>query len=143
MNILQKTLAWVSTVVVAASLASTEPEQSNPLPETQKIETIQIIQNIPSEESSQTKSIKLESEIETKIQEKIIIPQKKYIEPQPINTTITNQCHPSYGGCLKKNAWDYDCRGGSGNGPNYTGMVKVVGYDEFGLDRDKDGWGCE
>lgn len=52
-------------------------------------------------------------------------------------------CHPSYSGCLKRNAGDYDCRGGSGNGPNYTGRVRVIGPDVFGLDRDRDGWGCE
>lgn len=38
---------------------------------------------------------------------------------------------------------DYDCLGGFGNGPNYTGPVRVVGWDEFGLDRDNDGYGCE
>lgn len=52
-------------------------------------------------------------------------------------------CHPSYSGCLKPDAGDYDCTGGSGNGPNYTGKVRVIGYDEFDLDRDEDGWGCE
>ena len=54
-----------------------------------------------------------------------------------------SECHPSYSGCLKIGAGDYDCAGGSGNGPNYTGRVQVLGYDEFGLDRDKDGIGCE
>lgn len=52
-------------------------------------------------------------------------------------------CHTSYSGCLKSDASDYDCVGGSGNGPYYTGKVKVVGPDVFGLDRDNDGWGCE
>lgn len=54
-------------------------------------------------------------------------------------------CHPSYeGACLKEGIGDYDCAGGSGNGPNYVrGPVYVVGYDEFGLDRDGDGIGCE
>jgi micrococcal nuclease len=54
-------------------------------------------------------------------------------------------CHPSYVGvCLKRGIGDYDCAGGSGNGPNYIdGPFRVVGYDEFGLDRDNDGWGCE
>jgi endonuclease YncB( thermonuclease family) len=56
----------------------------------------------------------------------------------------TNNCHPSYeGACLLIGAGDYDCAGGGGNGPNYTGKVRVVGYDEFRLDRDGDGWGCE
>lgn len=53
------------------------------------------------------------------------------------------ECHPSYSGCLKPDASDYDCAGGSGNGPYYTGRVQVIGPDVFGLDRDKDGWGCE
>jgi hypothetical protein len=36
------------------------------------------------------------------------------------------------------------CAGGSGNGPNYVqGPVSVVGYDEFGLDADGDGIGCQ
>lgn len=52
-------------------------------------------------------------------------------------------CHPSYSGCLDPNVSDYDCAGGSGNGPYYTGKVKVIGPDIFGLDRDHDGWGCE
>jgi hypothetical protein len=53
-------------------------------------------------------------------------------------------CHPSYAGaCLDPNAYDYDCIGGSGNGPKYTGRVRVVGPDVFRLDADHDGWGCE
>jgi hypothetical protein len=54
------------------------------------------------------------------------------------------KCHPSYGGaCLDPNTSDYDCLGGSGNGPKYTGRVRVVGPDVFRLDADHDGWGCE
>jgi hypothetical protein len=52
-------------------------------------------------------------------------------------------CDPNYSGCLKMNAGDYDCAGGSGNGPNFTGEVQVLGNDHFGLDRDRDGWACE
>jgi micrococcal nuclease len=54
-------------------------------------------------------------------------------------------CHPSYeGACLKIGAGDYDCAGGSGNGPNYVqGRIRVVGPDEFDLDRNNDGVGCE
>lgn len=56
----------------------------------------------------------------------------------------TPSCHPSYqGACLDPNASDYDCAGGSGDGPKYTGYVRVVGYDEYGLDSDGDGAGCE
>jgi hypothetical protein len=54
------------------------------------------------------------------------------------------KCHPSYtGACLDPYASDYDCRGGSGNGPKYTGIVRVVGPDVFRLDADHDGVGCE
>jgi hypothetical protein len=54
------------------------------------------------------------------------------------------QCHPSYkGACLDPTASDYDCAGGSGNGPKYTGIVRVVGPDVFRLDTDGDGIGCE
>ena len=66
----------------------------------------------------------------------------KIKEPQPV-APATQDCHPSYSPCLNPNASDYDCRGGSGNGPFYTGTVQVIGPDVFGLDRDKDGWGCE
>src|SRR3989338_6479433 len=44
-------------------------------------------------------------------------------------------CNPNYSGCLEPYASDYDCAGGSGNGPYYTGPVQVIGYDEYGLDR--------
>jgi hypothetical protein len=53
-------------------------------------------------------------------------------------------CHPSYeGACLDPSSYDYDCEGGDGNGPNYTGEVRVVGDDPFDLDRDGDGSACE
>ena len=59
--------------------------------------------------------------------------------PEPVAN-----CHPSYtGACLDPNASDYDCAGGSGDGPKYTGTVTVVGPDVFGLDGDSDGTGCE
>jgi hypothetical protein len=56
---------------------------------------------------------------------------------------VSTGCHESYSGCLKSNATDYDCAGGSGDGPYYTGPVEVFGIDVFDLDRDNDGWGCE
>jgi resuscitation-promoting factor RpfB len=56
---------------------------------------------------------------------------------------IEHNCHPSYSGCLNPAASDYDCIGGSGNGPYYTEVVQVIGSDVFDLDRDGDGWGCE
>jgi hypothetical protein len=56
----------------------------------------------------------------------------------------TSECDPSYSGaCLDPYASDYDCEGGSGDGPSYTGAVAVVGDDHYGLDADGDGYGCE
>jgi beta-lactam-binding protein with PASTA domain len=65
--------------------------------------------------------------------------------PAPPPTAPAQNCHDSYEGeCLKVGIGDYDCAGGSGNSPNYVqGTVQVVGPDEFDLDRDGDGLGCE
>src|SRR4051794_11026804 len=55
-----------------------------------------------------------------------------------------SECDPNYSGaCLDPYASDYDCAGGSGNGPEYTGPVTVVGEDHYGLDSDSDGSACE
>lgn len=51
-------------------------------------------------------------------------------------------CHASYDPCVPITS-DVDCEGGSGNGPDYTGRVRVLGPDEYGLDRDGNGIGCE
>ncbi|MEU4417126.1 hypothetical protein AB0G00_29700 [Nocardia salmonicida] len=53
-----------------------------------------------------------------------------------------SKCHGSYTPCLPIVS-DVDCEGGSGNGPVYTGRVTVIGPDDYGLDRDGDGIGCE
>jgi len=58
--------------------------------------------------------------------------------PQP----AAGGCHPSYDPCVPF-ASDVDCAGGSGNGPAYTGQVRVIGPDDYGLDSDGDGIGCE
>ena len=71
--------------------------------------------------------------------------------PSPVPTAAPTpppappaDCHPSYlDACLLPTAPDYDCLGGSGNGPYYTGRVRVVGPDVFGLDGDGDLIGCE
>jgi hypothetical protein len=56
----------------------------------------------------------------------------------------SGDCEPNYKGvCLDPNASDYDCAGGSGDGPKYTGRVEVAGSDPFDLDADGDGVGCE
>ncbi len=58
--------------------------------------------------------------------------------------TADSGCHPSYSGCVPV-ASDVDCAGGSGNGPAYTSAknIPVTGPDEYGLDNDGNGLGCE
>jgi hypothetical protein len=60
--------------------------------------------------------------------------------PQPNCTSGYSPCLVYHGGA------DYDCSGGSGNGPYYTepGVVYTVsGSDPYDLDADGDGSGCE
>lgn len=56
-------------------------------------------------------------------------------------------CTPGYSPCLVYHGGaDYDCAGGSGDGPYYTrpGVVyRVSGSDPYDLDSDSDGRGCE
>lgn len=68
---------------------------------------------------------------------------RKPLPPAP--PPAPRNCHPSYRGeCLDPSVSDYDCAGGSGNGPGYVyGTVRVVGSDPYGLDADGDGYGCE
>jgi PASTA domain len=65
--------------------------------------------------------------------------------PPPPTTAPSRNCDPSYPDvCLDPAAVDYDCAGGSGNGPKYmSGPIRVRTPDPFDLDRDGDGWGCE
>ena len=58
-----------------------------------------------------------------------------------------HNCTPGYSPCLVYHGGaDYDCAGGSGNGPYYTkpGVVyHVTGSDPYGLDGNNNGLGCE
>jgi hypothetical protein len=55
--------------------------------------------------------------------------------------TQIQECTPGYVPCLPPMS-DYDCKGGQGDGPGYTGPVEVFGLDKYKLDRDKDGFAC-
>jgi hypothetical protein len=66
--------------------------------------------------------------------------------PPPPPPPSSPTCHPSYQGeCLPPDASDVDCAGGSGDGPvyAYTNDIRMVGPDDYGLDSDRDGYGCE
>jgi hypothetical protein len=70
---------------------------------------------------------------------------KKAPPPPPVTASSDSSsagCTPGYSPCLPP-ASDYDCSGGSGDGPEYTGYVTVTGSDPYGLDADGDGAGCE
>jgi hypothetical protein len=65
-------------------------------------------------------------------------------EQQQQQEEQAQQCHPNYDPCLDPNASDYDCAGGLGDGPKYTGPVTVKGgSDPYDLDRDGNGTGCD
>jgi endonuclease YncB( thermonuclease family) len=65
----------------------------------------------------------------------------------PATTEQATSCDPSYPTlCLDPTVSDYDCAGGSGNGPEYVQETDfpVRPPDPFGLDgNDNDGVGCE
>jgi resuscitation-promoting factor RpfB len=62
--------------------------------------------------------------------------------PPPSSSQGSN-CTPGYSPCLAP-ASDYDCGGGSGDGPKYVyGVEHITGSDIYGLDADGDGLGCE
>lgn len=69
-------------------------------------------------------------------------PKKKHSPRSGSQKSQSPECTEGYEPCLPP-AYDYDCSGGSGNGPAYTGTVRVFGWDVYGLDRDGDGIGCE
>jgi PASTA domain-containing protein len=76
----------------------------------------------------------------------------RLVPGQTLTLTIAKKAPPApeveapsdcdYDPCLPP-ASDYDCLGGSGDGPEYTGMVRVIGVDIYDLDADNDGVGCE
>jgi hypothetical protein len=61
---------------------------------------------------------------------------------RPVVAPPPSNCTPGYSPCLTP-ASDYDCAGGSGDGPAYTGFVRVTGSDPYDLDADGDGLACE
>lgn len=64
-------------------------------------------------------------------------------EAEEYEEELASECDPNYSGCLDPYSPDYDCASGSGDGPDYTGTVEVLGVDHYGLDDDGDGTGCD
>ncbi len=133
-------LTTMSIAIAAGGSGSPIAPQVTPVVDSvPQVETTSDIPNISSTAVATT-SISTVSAVPAKG-----LSSKKIVAPQPIapKDAPINECNPNYSGCLKINAGDYDCAGGSGNGPNYTGPVQVLGVDEYGLDRDHDGMACE
>ena len=62
---------------------------------------------------------------------------------RPVAQPPAQNCTPGYRPCLTP-ASDYDCAGGSGDGPKYAyGPIYVSGYDPYDLDADGNGVACE
>jgi hypothetical protein len=72
-------------------------------------------------------------------------PATKKPAPTRSSSSPRANCDSAYpDACLHDGIGDYDCAGGSGNGPNYIGgPIEVRAPDPFGLDADHDGVGCE
>jgi hypothetical protein len=72
-------------------------------------------------------------------------PATSSAKPAPVRSSPRANCDPAYpDACLHDGIGDYDCAGGSGNGPNYiAGPIRVRAPDPFRLDADHDGVGCE
>jgi hypothetical protein len=85
-----------------------------------------------------------EAELAAREQAVAAAEQEQAVEPDPPAAAPepANDCHPSYDTCVPI-ASDVDCEGGSGNGPEFTGTVRVIGPDEYDLDRDGDGVACD
>lgn len=63
------------------------------------------------------------------------------MEPKP---KPESNCDPNYAGACVPVAYDVDCAGGSGDGPEYVqGPVRVVGDDVYDLNSDDDNIACD
>lgn len=56
-----------------------------------------------------------------------------YEAPKP---ETRSDCNPNYSPCIPNSPYDLDCA-------DIGFTVRVIGYDVYRLDRDKDGYGCE
>lgn len=62
--------------------------------------------------------------------------ENEIAEAQVENNSSYSNCHPSYSPCIENAGYDLDCS-------DVGQRVNVSGYDEYGLDGDGDGVGCD
>jgi len=86
-----------------------------------------------------------EREREEREAERQVEEEQRELEEAEEESAELAGCDPNYEGeCLTPGIGDYDCSGGSGDGPNYVySSVTVVGEDVYGLDANSNGVGCE
>ncbi len=73
---------------------------------------------------------------------RLVVADLQKPDPPPPPPPPSN-CTTGYSPCLPP-ASDYDCAGGSGDGPAYAqGPITITGSDPYDLDRDGDGIACE
>lgn len=94
--------------------------------------------------SIEERELRQQEREERETQKQVVAEEREYEEElKEEEELVAEECDPNYSGCLDPNAVDYDCEGGSGDGPLYTGTVEVIGVDHYGLDDDGDGIGCD
>ncbi len=67
-------------------------------------------------------------------------------DARPPTFFTAQACNPHYAGtCIPQGVFDADCAGGGGDGPFFVQEkgFHVIGSDEFGLDPNNNGLGCE
>lgn len=132
---MKRTWLGAGLIAFSALLNSADTTPTSNLVQPGLNSSANIIEVIPNNQEREISVQKIKESIVEDVVEK---PTAKVVKKD------TEKCHPSYSGaCLNPGASDYDCAGGSGNGPYYTGQVRVIGPDVFDLDRDNDGVGCE
>ncbi len=109
------------------------------------VETTEQLEAIPDPvvEKKEVVAIPVSEPAKTNVEAQTVVPVTVKKEPTLTPSPAKQSCNSNYSGCLKPDASDYDCAGGSGDGPYYTGPVQVIGYDEYKLDRDGDGDACD
>jgi hypothetical protein len=63
-------------------------------------------------------------------------PKPRPVQAAPVAAAPQSNCDPNYTPCIPNVGYDLNC-------PDIRKMVRVIGVDKHGFDRDRDGFGCE
>lgn len=89
-------------------------------------------------ERTTTHTITLTDGVETDRDSKTEVTKSPVNEVTRVGTYVkpVSSCNPNYSGCVPNVSYDLNCA-------DIGYSVSVIGYDQYGLDRDNDGYGCE